>query len=145
MEFNYCKSFIKYMECAAIGVPLFATNSLPYNRVMPEQQLFDGPEDLKDKLLKLKFSSSKIYLDMINRQWIWLNSPVHEGDFVLKNFWMEDNLGVWVSLFRLRQKTLTVSLSHFSEQYEARKKAESAHAEGKDIIFKTEDGVEILK
>lgn len=145
MEFNYCKSFIKYMECAAIGVPLFATNSLPYNRVMPEQQLFDGPEDLKDKLLKLKFSSSKIYLDMINRQWIWLNSPVHEGDFVLKNFWMEDNLGVWVSLFRLRQKTLTVSLSHFSEQYEARKKAQSAHAEGKDIIFKTEDGVEILK
>jgi hypothetical protein len=34
--FNYCKSFIKYMECAAIGVPCFATNCEPYSRVMPK-------------------------------------------------------------------------------------------------------------
>lgn len=36
MEFNRCKSFIKYMEAAAIGVPLFASNYLPYNRIMPK-------------------------------------------------------------------------------------------------------------
>jgi len=34
--FNKCKSFIKYMECAAIGVPLFATDCLPYSRIMPK-------------------------------------------------------------------------------------------------------------
>ena len=35
--FNFCKSFIKTMEAAAIGVPLFATNCLPYSRVMPRE------------------------------------------------------------------------------------------------------------
>jgi len=34
MAFNYSKSFIKTMEAAALGIPLFATNCLPYNRVM---------------------------------------------------------------------------------------------------------------
>jgi hypothetical protein len=35
--FNRCKSFIKYMECAAIGVPCYASNYLPYSRVMPRE------------------------------------------------------------------------------------------------------------
>jgi len=34
MAFNYSKSFIKTMEASALGIPLFATNCLPYNRVM---------------------------------------------------------------------------------------------------------------
>lgn len=33
-EFNFCKSHIKTMECAALGIPLFATDCLPYSRVM---------------------------------------------------------------------------------------------------------------
>ena len=53
------------MECAAIGVPLFATNCLPYDRVMPKNQLFDTSDELKQKLLKLKFDSVGIYQKMI--------------------------------------------------------------------------------
>lgn len=47
IEFNRCKSFIKYMEAAALGVPLFASNYLPYSRVMPEKQLFSSADELK--------------------------------------------------------------------------------------------------
>ena len=134
MPFNYSKSFIKTMECAALGIPLFATRCLPYSRVMPDAQLFDTSDELKEKLLKLKFTSSKIYQDIIERQWTWLNSPCHEGDFDLRNFWLEDNLNVHIDLLRLRQKTLNVSLSHFAKQYEARKEAEK-----KNTIFKNEN------
>ena len=35
--FNFSKSFIKYMESAALGYPLFATDCLPYSRVMPKK------------------------------------------------------------------------------------------------------------
>ena len=56
--FNFCKSFIKYMEAAALGVPCFATNCLPYSRVMPEKQLFTDGADLKEKLMHLKFQTS---------------------------------------------------------------------------------------
>jgi len=69
------------MECAAIGVPLFASAYEPYKRVMPDTQLFTSNDDLKDKLLKLKFGSSGAYRKMIEQQWSWLNSPHYEGDF----------------------------------------------------------------
>lgn len=131
IEFNRCKSFIKTMECAAIGVPLFASNYEPYKRVMPANQLFNNSDELKQKLMKLKFgtsgeSSTGAYKKMIEAQWKWLNSPCKEGDFYLKNFWLEDNLGIWVDLFRMKQKTLNISLDSFVKQSEARKKEEEA-------------------
>ena len=91
-------------------------------------------------LMKLKFSSAKIYEDIIERQWKWLNAPIREGDFNLRNFWLEDNLNIYVDLFRLRQKTLTVSMKSFGEQYEARKKKEA-----ENTIFKNENGITITK
>jgi len=114
MEFNRCKSFIKYMEAAALGIPLFASGYMPYTRVMPQEQLFIGNDDLKQKLMKLKFTSGKIYTDILMRQWAWLNSPAHEGDFDLKNFWLEDNLHIFFDLYRLRQKTITIGMQNFS-------------------------------
>jgi len=122
--FNYCKSFIKTMECAALGVPCFATKCLPYDRVMDQQQLFADGSDLKKKLLELKFMSAGAYEKLIDRQWRWLNSECDEGDFHLKNFWMEDNLQVFIDMFRLRQKSIQVSMDFFVKQYDERKKAE---------------------
>lgn len=139
-EFNYCKSHIKTMECAALGVPLFATNCLPYSRVMPAAQLFDTPTELKEKLLKLKFASAGAYQSMIGDQWKWLNTPCHEGDFDIKNYWLEDNLHIWIDMFRLRQKTINVGLNGFIVQYKKRKEIEA-----KNTIFKTESGMLITK
>ncbi|MBP5784614.1 MAG: hypothetical protein J6W16_03400, partial [Methanobrevibacter sp.] len=121
-EFNLCKSHIKTMECAALGFPLFATNCLPYSRVMDRSQLFDTSDELKGMLLKLKFMSIKAYKDIIERQWRWLNSPCHEGDFDIRNYWLEDNLqNIWIPIFKMRQKGLNISLKSFIEQYEKRK------------------------
>lgn len=127
IAFNFSKSFIKFMECSAIGMPLFATNCLPYDRVMPKEQLFDTQDDLKAKLIELKYASTDKYKSIIEAQWRWLNSPCREGDYNLKNFWMEDNLQIYIDLLRLRQKTLPVSLKAFITQYEARKAQEVAN------------------
>lgn len=122
MPFNFSKSFIKTMESAALGVPCFATRCKPYDRVMNDSQLFSTGQELKEKILKLKFMSAGSYRDLIERQWKWLNSPTHEGNFDIQNFWLEDNLKIFIDLARLRQKTITVSLKLFGEQYEARKR-----------------------
>ena len=135
-EFNFCKSHIKTMECAALGVPLYATNCLPYNRVMPTDRLFNDSTELKEKLLKLKFMSVGSYKSIIEQQWKWLNSPCHEGDFDINNYWLEDNLNnVWIPLFKLRQKGFRMSLSNFAMQYNKRKEDEA-----KRTIFKSESG-----
>ena len=135
-EFNFCKSHIKTMECAALGIPLYATNCLPYSRVMEPDYLFENGDDLKAKLLKLKFTSGHVYKDKIERQWKWLNSPCHEGDFDLKSYWLEDNLqNVWIPLFKLRQKGLDLSLKNFMKQYDKRKEEEKKHT-----LFVSESG-----
>lgn len=82
---------------------------------------------MKSKLYELKCASTEKYKGIIEHQWRWLNSPCREGDFNLKNFWMEDNLQIYVDLLRLRQKTLPVSLKAFITQYEARKAQEAAN------------------
>ena len=61
MEFNRCKSHIKFLECCASGIPLFASNSIPYSNVMDREFLFDTADELKDKLIKLKFQNHNVY------------------------------------------------------------------------------------
>ena len=139
IEFNYCKSFIKYMECAALGIPCLATDSLPYSRVMPKAQLFKDSADLRQMLQKLKFMSAGAYRSMIEQQWKWFHTPCREGDFDIKNFWLEDNLGVWIDLSRLRPKTAAFRMSSLLAQYAARKKAEA-----EQTIFKNEN-IAIMK
>lgn len=140
MEFNRCKSFIKYMECSALGVPCFASKCLPYDRIMPEAQLFTTSSDLVEKLTKLKFASTGWYQSLISAQWKWLNSPTHEGDFNLRNYWLEDNIEIWADLFRMRQKTVNMPLSYFVKQREQRIEEEKKH-----LVFKGENGVMIIK
>lgn len=135
-EFNFCKSFIKTMECAALGVPLFATNCRPYDRVMDKNFLFDTSDELRQKLLDLKFTSVGKYQKIIEKQWTWLNSPCREGDFNLVNYWLEDNIqNVWLPIFRMRQKGLKISYKNFKQQYVSRKSTEKANT-----IFASKSG-----
>ena len=100
-EFNRCKSPIKFLEGCALGVPVFCPNMLPYKGVVPENQIYSSQEELKDKLLKLKFSSSGSYKKMIEYNWKWLNSKHEDGNCRLNNYWLESNLGIWIDLFSL--------------------------------------------
>ena len=49
-------------------------------------------------------------------------------------------MNIWVDLFKLRQKTLTIGLDGFIKQFEKRKADEE-----KRTIFKTESGMKIMK
>ena len=138
--FNYCKSFIKYMEAAALGVPCYATNCEPYSRVMPRDQVFDTAEELHNMLLKLKFSTFGWYKNLIESQWKWLNSPTHEGSVDLKNFWLEDNLNIHLDLKRLRQKPLNSSLKLLGQNWRKAKEVER-----QNTMFVTPGGARIMR
>lgn len=72
-------------------------------------------------LQKLKFMSVGAYRSMIEQQWKWFHTPCREGDFNIKNFWLEDNLGIWIDLCRIRPKTAVFSMSGVIKQYMQRK------------------------
>lgn len=103
-EFNHCKSIIKYEECAALGIPLYASRMLPYSTVMPDDQLFSDETQLKEQLNKLKFGSAGAYAKRIAAQWNWLNSPTKEGNANLKSWWLEENLNIWTPFHTLAIK-----------------------------------------
>lgn len=140
MEFNRCKSHIKFLECCASGVPLFASNMLPYSGVMKREFLFDDGNELKDKLTKLKFMSTGSYKSIIEENWRWFNTPRKDGDFFIKNGWLEDNLGIWIDMFRLKPRAPLCSM----KLYWAGKK-EKDEKMRENSIFTGENGVEILK
>lgn len=138
-EFNFCKSPIKYLECCALGIPLLATRCLPYTNVMQDSMLFSNNEELKEKLFKLKFASNGIYKDHVEANFNWFNSEHEDGDFRLKNYWLDDNIGIWYDLFRLRKKTCHISFSNFRKQYE-----EKLESMKKQTTIYSKNGVEIL-
>lgn len=138
-EFNYCKSPIKYLECCALGIPLYATRCLPYVDVMDDAMLFSNNDELKEKLVKLKFMSTGIYKDIISKNFQWLNSPHEYGDFNLKNYWLDDNMGIWYKLFRLRQKTIHVNFDMFKNKYQQQLKTSQS-----STIY-SKNGIEIIK
>lgn len=141
IEFNRCKSPIKFLECCAAGIPLFASNAIPYSGVMDEKFLFSTADELKDKLTKLKFSSTGIYKSMIESNWKWFNSPRRDGDFNVKNGWLEDNLNIWIDMFKLKPKAPVCSLM----LYQQAKQKMNEQEQNKSVVFNGGNGVEILK
>lgn len=72
-------------------------------------------------LQKLKFMSVGAYRSVIEQQWKWFHTPCTEGDFAIKNFWLEDNLGIWINLCKIRPKTIVFSMSNVIKQYMMRR------------------------
>ena len=62
--------------------------------------MFDDQNDLQEKLMKLKFSSMGAYKKMVEHNWNLINAPHEDGDFQLQTSWMENNLGVWMSILK---------------------------------------------
>ena len=55
--------------------------------------------------MKLKFGSAGVYKKIIETNWNWLNTPRTDGDFKITNSWMEDNIGMWLSIFSMERRS----------------------------------------
>lgn len=141
-EFNLCKSNIKYLEASALGVPLFAQNLSTYSKYMPANQLFNDADDLRVKLLKLKYGSVGIFEKIIDNQWKFLNSPHEECGIKSPNWWLEDNIGIWVKFFSMRKKPQTISINKYIEVQKSKK---AAMKNPENFIFNDGNGIEIIK
>jgi len=121
-EFNRCKSNIKWLECAALGIPLLAQDLNTYRNYMPEKQLFKTADDLLEKIDWFKKMSAGVYSDIIENQWKWLNSPHNEGGWNSPNWWLESNYGPWIKVWQMRHKSTEISLAKYIEVKKQREK-----------------------
>lgn len=142
MEFNRCKSNIKWLEACALGVPLYAQNMVTYSKYMPESQLFKDSAELTEKIKKLKFMSTSVYEDIITRQWRWLNTSHNECGIPAKNWWLEDNMDPWMKLFTMRKKSQELSLNKYME---VKAQKEAAKKPDVPVLVDPDSGIEIIK
>ena len=121
-EFNRCKSNIKWLECAALGIMLLAQNLNTYSDYMPENQLFRNSNELISKIKGIEKMSASVYSSIIENQWRWLNSPNKEGGWNSPNWWLEGNYDPWIKLWQMRHKSVEISLAKYLEMKEQREK-----------------------
>lgn len=123
-EFNRCKSNIKWLECAALGIPLLAQNINTYSNYMPERQLFRNSNELLEKIQWLQKMSAGVYGDIVETQWKWLNSPHHEGGWNSPNWWLESNYEPWIKIWQMRHKSSELSIAKYIEVKKAKEQKE---------------------
>lgn len=144
LEFNKCKSDIKWLEACAAGIPLLASKISPvYTRHMPDSQLWTSADDLKQKLIEFTHMSAERYQSIVKAQWTWLNSPAEEVGYKLKNWWLEDNIDVWLPVFAQPQRMTQAK----ADQMKAQVQKMMQTAQLKEVLYqsKTDPEVQILK
>lgn len=104
-KFNRCKSNIKYLEYAAVGIPMAGQNMVTYQRC--SDLLFDTGEDI-DKIVYDLFwapDAEERYKNIIiNRR------KQIDGDEKNTGWWLERNLDKWYDLYSAPQKTIKIKI-----------------------------------
>ena len=133
LEFNKCKSNIKWLEACALGIPMLAQKVKPtYTKYMPEEQLWENVDQLKDKLLDISKWSVEKFKTTVENQRKFIDSPFKECGIDLRNWWLEDNLDVWAKIWAIPQKMTE------AKAIEEMKRRMNPPPE--DIIFKSKSG-----
>lgn len=110
--FNHCKSDIKYLEAAAVGALLFTPDLQPYAEHVPDSQRWTSTDDLITKLYNLADMKPAAFGDAIQVQYNRLNTPVIlDGGLHLNNWWLDDNIDIWRSIFFMPRKGVKINLS----------------------------------
>lgn len=105
-----------------------------YVKYMPEDQLWETPEELKSKLLEISQWSVDRYKSVVESQRKFIDSPFKECGIELRNWWMEDNLPVWGKVWSQPQRMTPAKQKYIDEMQKKQQPKEE------DIIFKSESG-----
>lgn len=100
--FNRCKSNIKWLELAAIGIPMIGQNICTYNKYT--DQVFNNADEIDEWIDKLFFrkDSRDFYANIIKK-----NRVLVDGIGNNQGYWLEKNLQPYYDLYSLGQSPVT--------------------------------------
>jgi len=102
--FNRCKSNIKFIEMAALGIPCIVQDLTPYKKYTDLR--FTDANDLQDKI-DFVLSNKERYLDLVKNN----RDIIDNGDSnAPKGWWLENNMDVWFQQFCVNQRSLRFDL-----------------------------------
>ena len=122
--FNRCKSNIKFIEMAAMGIPCVCQDLDPYRRYT--DLLFGNSDELISKMDSL-LSDEDAYMSYVKR----MRAVVEKGDVNSpKGWWLENNMDQWMEIYGIKQKTLSFDMT----------KVRKREAPQPEILPKKDDG-----
>lgn len=108
-EFNRCKSNIKFLEFAALGIPMAGQNISTYNKYT--KLVFDNTNDIDNLCDKLFFNadSEEYYANVIKQQRDIIDNP---SILSPNGFWLEKNFKQYFELFNISTKTVKLDINN---------------------------------
>jgi hypothetical protein len=103
--FNKCKSNIKFIEMAAMGIPCICQDLEPYQGYT--EAIFRNANDLQNQIDKY-LGNKMAYMDKVVND----RNIVDNGDRLAPNgWWLERNMNKWLDQFSIAQKTMKFDLT----------------------------------
>jgi O-antigen biosynthesis protein len=128
--FNRCKSNIKLLEGAALGVPVICSNLPVYSKYT--DLVFDNHDELINQLSGLLLRDKYHYKTIVQKNYDFMNTPQVD---VPNGWWLENNMNQWLKLYKLRSKAIEFNF----EAYMNNKQKNNSY----DTLFK-QDNIEIV-
>ena len=103
--FNRCKSNIKWLEMAALGIPMLGQNICTYNKYT--NQVFNNTDDIEKWIDRLFFErdSREFLANMIIS-----NRKIVDGVTANDGYWLEKNIAPYYNLYTLQQRCIDLPL-----------------------------------
>lgn len=104
-RFNRCKSNIKWLEMAALGIPMIGQNICTYNKYT--DQVFNDTDDIDGWIDRLfcRSDSRDFLANMLVK-----NRGLVDGISKNDGYWLEKNITPFYNLYTLQQKTISIEL-----------------------------------
>jgi len=129
--FNRCKSNIKLLEGAALGVPVIASDLPVYSKYT--DWTFKDNDELQAKLSDLLSVDKYHYKKIVQANYDFMNTPHEDAP---RGWWLENNIAQWAEVYKMRAKAIEFDYTSY-----AKKKAEDDKP--KLSLYKN-DGLEIV-
>lgn len=102
--FNRCKSNIKLLEGAAIGVPVLAQDLPCYSKYTTNT--FNSNDELLDNLSSTVFNTKYVYRDLIKGNYNFLFERHYDAP---NGWWFENNKETWLNIFKMRSRPMELN------------------------------------
>lgn len=94
-DFNNCKSNIKLLECAALGIPCIASRSKAYDGFADESMQFKDGKELAERIRWFLSWSDKRHRDYITSEYTrFYEKPSNYFGLKIPSYWLDANVDI---------------------------------------------------
>lgn len=117
-DFNDCKSNIKLIECAAMGIPVLVSKSRAYEAFIKPEMVFSTPEELKQKVVWVESWTPESHMKRVSEAYDLFFGRQYTHDYFgigMDAWWAEANIPLILDTWTSPPMTGSIETPHIVE------------------------------